>query len=182
MPLKLTTFRLKTLDKEGHCKSRFEIDQFSIMPNFQKWLKKRCKFVKNVWVRFEGSESTMPCFLVQRGYVLVDNLHLLVRGNPGPILRAVGSKSDRRCAPCRRAPFSGPFCFHGGKKMEMKPDFLLNSASVLPTLCVKASAQKASRAKVQNCNKKKAFFKVCTAGFELATARPKRMQALCLPL
>jgi hypothetical protein len=34
MPLKLTLFRLKTLDKEGHCKSRFEIDQFSIMRNF----------------------------------------------------------------------------------------------------------------------------------------------------
>jgi hypothetical protein len=61
--------------------------------------------------------------------------------------------------------------------------FLLNSAKALPTLCVKASAQKASRAKVQ---KKKinlqVFFKVCTAGIELATARPKRMQALCLPL
>jgi hypothetical protein len=34
MPLKLATFRLKTFDKEGHCKSRFEINQSSIMPNF----------------------------------------------------------------------------------------------------------------------------------------------------
>jgi hypothetical protein len=142
---------------------------------------KRCKFVKNVWGRFEG--STMPCFLVQKGYVLVDILHLLVHGNPGPILRAVGSKSDRRCAPCRRAPFFGHFCFHGGKKpSSSKLDFLLNSASVLPTLCVKASAQKASRAEVQKCNKNKGFFKVCMAGIELASTRPKRMQALCLPL
>jgi hypothetical protein len=31
--LKLATFRLKTLDKKGRCKSRFEIDQFSIVPN-----------------------------------------------------------------------------------------------------------------------------------------------------
>jgi hypothetical protein len=37
MPLKLTTFRLKILDEEGRCKSRFEIDQFSIVPNFEKW-------------------------------------------------------------------------------------------------------------------------------------------------
>jgi hypothetical protein len=80
----------------------------------------------------------MPCFLVQKGYVLVDILHLLVllvRENPKPILRVVGSKSDRRCAPCRRAPFLGPFCFHGGKEpSSLKLDFLLNSASVLP-LC-----------------------------------------------
>jgi hypothetical protein len=33
MPLKLATFGLKTLDKEGRCKSRFEIDQFSIVAN-----------------------------------------------------------------------------------------------------------------------------------------------------
>jgi hypothetical protein len=26
----------------------------------------------------------MPCFLVKKGYVLVDILHLLVRGNPAP--------------------------------------------------------------------------------------------------
>jgi hypothetical protein len=78
--------------------------------------------VKNVWGRFEG--STMPCFLVQKGYVLVDILHLLVRGNPGPILRAVVSKSDCRCAPCQRAPIFGPFCFHGGKKpSSSKLDF-----------------------------------------------------------
>jgi hypothetical protein len=38
MPLKLATIRLKTRDKEGHCKSRFEINHFSIMPNFEKWL------------------------------------------------------------------------------------------------------------------------------------------------
>jgi hypothetical protein len=77
----------------------------------------------------------------------------------------------------------GPFCFHGGKKpSSSKLDFLLNTARVLPTLCVKASAQKASRAKLQKCNKNKGFFKVCMAGIELATARPKRMQALCLPL
>jgi hypothetical protein len=37
MPLKLTTFRLKTLDEEGRCKSRLKIDQFSIVPNFEKW-------------------------------------------------------------------------------------------------------------------------------------------------
>ena len=37
MPLKLTTFRLKTLDEEGRCKSRFEMDRFSIVPNFEKW-------------------------------------------------------------------------------------------------------------------------------------------------
>jgi hypothetical protein len=71
---------------------------------------------------------------------------------------------------------------HGGKKpSSSKLDFLLNSARVLPTLCVKASAQKASRAKLQKCNKNKGFFKVCMAGIELATAWPKRMQALCLP-
>jgi hypothetical protein len=76
----------------------------------------------------------MPCFLVQKGYVLVDILHLLVRGKPGPILRAVVSKSDCRCAPCQRAPFFGPFCFHGGKKpSSSKLDFLLNSARVLCT-------------------------------------------------
>lgn len=34
MPLKLATFQWKTLDKEGRHKSRFEIDQFSIVPNF----------------------------------------------------------------------------------------------------------------------------------------------------
>jgi hypothetical protein len=114
---------------------------------------------------------------------LVDILHLLVRGNPGPILRAVDSKSDRMCVPCRRAPFFGHFCFYGGKKPSpLKLDFLLNSASVLPTLCVKASAQKALRAKVQRCFKRKGFFKVCIAGIELATTRPKRIQALCLPL
>jgi hypothetical protein len=73
----------------------------------------------------------MPCFLIRKGYVLVDILHLLVRGNPGPILRAVVSKSDRRCGRCRRAPFFGHFCFHGGKKpSSLKLDFLLNSASV----------------------------------------------------
>jgi hypothetical protein len=71
----------------------------------------------------------MPCFLVQKGNVLVNILHLL---NPGPILRAVVSKSDCRCAPCQRAPFFGPFCFHGGKKpSSSKLDFLLNSARVL---------------------------------------------------
>jgi hypothetical protein len=92
--------------------------------------------------------------------VLVDILHLIVRGNPGPILRAVDSKSDRRCVPCQRAPIFGPFCFHGGKKpSSLKLDFLLNSTSVLPSLCVKASAQKASRAKVQKCFKNKGFFK-----------------------
>jgi hypothetical protein len=37
----------------------------------------------------------MPCFRVPKGYELVDILHLLVRGNPGPILHAVASKSDR---------------------------------------------------------------------------------------
>jgi hypothetical protein len=57
-------------------------------------------------------------------------------------------------------------------------DSLLNSAKALPTLCVEASAQKASRAKVQKCFKIKGFFKVCTAEIELATARPKIMQAL----
>jgi hypothetical protein len=94
----------------------------------------------------------MPCFLIRKGYVLVDILHLLVRGHPGPILRAVVSKSDRRCGHCRRAPFFGHFRFHGGKKpSSLKLDFSLNSASVLPSLCVKASAQKASRAKVQKC-------------------------------
>jgi hypothetical protein len=31
--LKWATFRLKLLDKEGRYKSRFEIDQFSIVPN-----------------------------------------------------------------------------------------------------------------------------------------------------
>jgi hypothetical protein len=92
----------------------------------------------------------MPCFLVQKGYVFVDILHLLVRGKPGPILRAVVSESNCRCAPCQRAPFFGPFCFHGVKKpSSSKLDFLLNSARVLPTLCVKASAQKALRAKLQ---------------------------------
>jgi hypothetical protein len=30
----------------------------------------------------------MPCFMVQKDYVMIDSLHLLVRGNPGPILRA----------------------------------------------------------------------------------------------
>jgi hypothetical protein len=125
----------------------------------------------------------MPCFLVQKGYVFVDILHLLVRGNPRPILRAVVSKSDCRYAPCQRAPFLGPFCFHSGKKpSSLKLDFLLNSASVLPTLCVKASAQKTLHAEVQKCSNNKGFFKVCTAGIELAIARPKRMQALCLPL
>jgi hypothetical protein len=114
---------------------------------------------------------------------VVDILHLLVRGNPGPILRAVVSKSDWRCAPCQRAPFFGRFCFHGGKKpSSSKLDILLNSARVLPTLRVKASAQKASRAKLQKCNKNKGFFKVCMARIELATARSKRMQALCSPL
>jgi hypothetical protein len=53
----------------------------------------------------------MPCFLVQKGYVLVDILHLLVRGNPVPILRAVDSESGRRCVPCRRAPFLDIFAF-----------------------------------------------------------------------
>jgi hypothetical protein len=125
----------------------------------------------------------MPCFLVPKGYVLVDILHLLVHGNPGPILRAVVSKSGCRCAPCQRAIFFGPFCFHGGKKpSSSKLDSLLNSARVLPTLCVKVSAQKASRARLQKCNKNRGFFKVCMAGIELTTARPKRIQALCLPL
>jgi hypothetical protein len=125
----------------------------------------------------------MPCFLLQKGYVLVGILHVLLRGNPGQILRAVDSKSDRRYVPCRRAPFFGHFCFYGGKKpSSLKLEFLLNSASVLPTLCVKASAQKAARAKVQKCFKNKGFIKLCTAGIELATARPKRMQALCSPL
>ena len=97
----------------------------------------------------------MPCFLVQKGYMLVGILHLLVRRNPGPILRVVDSKSDRRCVPYRGAPFFGPFCFYGGKKpSSLKLDFLLNSASVLPTLCVKASAQKALHAKVQKCFQK----------------------------
>ena len=137
--------------------------------------------MKNLCGRLEG--SMMPCFRVPKGYVLVDILHLLVRGNPGPILRAVGSKSDRMCVLCRSAPFLCHFCFYGGKKpSSLKLDFLLNSAKALPTLCVKASAQKASRAKVQKCFKIRGFLKVCTAGIELATARPKRMQALCLPL
>jgi hypothetical protein len=35
----------------------------------------------------------MPCFQVPKGYVLVDILHLLVRGDPRPILRAVDSKA-----------------------------------------------------------------------------------------
>jgi hypothetical protein len=117
------------------------------------------------------------CFLVQKGYVLVDILHLLVRGNPGPILRAVVSKIDCRCAPCQRAPFFGPFSFHGGQKpSSSKPDFLVNSARVLPTLCVKASAKKTSRAKLQKCNKNKGFLKVCMAGIELATAWPKECE------
>jgi hypothetical protein len=47
----------------------------------------------------------MPCFLVLKGY---DILHLLVRGNLGPILRAVGSESDVKCVPCRRALYSMP--------------------------------------------------------------------------
>jgi hypothetical protein len=124
----------------------------------------------------------MPCFFVQKGYVLVDVLHLLVRGNPGPTLRAIVSKSDCRCAPCQRAPFFGPFCFHGGRKpSSSKLDFLLNSAHVLPTLCVKASAQKASRARLQKCIKNKAFFKMCMAGIELATARPKECKRFACP-
>jgi hypothetical protein len=101
----------------------------------------------------------MPCFRVPKGYMLVDILHLLVRGSPGPILRAVGSESDRRCVLYRRAPFLCHFCFYGGKKpSSLKLDFLLNSAKALPTLCVEASAQKASRAKVRKYFKIKGFF------------------------
>jgi hypothetical protein len=125
----------------------------------------------------------IPCFRVSKDSVLVDILHLLVRGNPGPVLRAVGLKSDRRCVLFRRAPFLCHFCFYGGKKpSSLKLDCLLNSAKALSTLCVKASAQKASRAKVQKCFKIKSFPNVCTAGIKFATARPKRMQTLCLLL
>jgi hypothetical protein len=76
------------------------------------------------------------------------------------VLRAVGSKSDRtRCVLCRRAPLLCHFCFYGGKKpSSLKLDFLLESAKALPTLCMKASAQKASRAKVQKCFKTRVSF------------------------
>jgi hypothetical protein len=53
----------------------------------------------------------MPCFRVPKGHVLVDILHLLVRGNPGPILRAVGSKSDRRCVLVEELHFYAIFAF-----------------------------------------------------------------------
>jgi hypothetical protein len=82
----------------------------------------------------------------------------------------------------RRAPHFGPFCFYGVKNQSLvKLYSFLISSNEWPFLCVKASAQKASRAKVQKWLKNKFFIEVCMAGIELATARPKKVQALCLP-
>jgi hypothetical protein len=102
----------------------------------------------------------MPCFRVLEGYVLVIILHLLVRGNPKPILRAVGSESDRMCVSLSKSSiFKCHFCFYDGKKPStLKLDLFLKSAKPLPTLCVKASAQKALRAKVQKCFEIMGFF------------------------
>jgi hypothetical protein len=64
-------------------------------------------------------------------------------------------KSDHSACFCRKAPsFLCPFCINGDKNpSSLKLVILLVSAKALPTLCVKASAQKASRAKVQKCIK-----------------------------
>jgi hypothetical protein len=81
-----------------------------------------------------------------------------------------------------KATFFGPFCFHGSKKpSSSKLDFLLNSARVLPTLCVKASAQKASRARLQKCNKNYGFFQSVHGGNRTRDRAAKKMQALYSP-
>jgi hypothetical protein len=59
--------------------------------------------VKKLCGRFEN--SMMPCFWVCVGRHSTPPVH----GKPGPILRAVGSKSDGRCVPCQRAPFFWTF-------------------------------------------------------------------------
>jgi hypothetical protein len=123
--------------------------------------KKRCKIVKKKkhCKRFEA--SVMPCgFRFLKGNVLVDILHLLVRGNPGPILHAVGSKSDRRCVLPLANNFHVIFLLWWQEAIFIEAiESLLSSAKALPTLCMKASAQKASHAKVQKSFKIKGFLK-----------------------
>jgi hypothetical protein len=89
--------------------------------------------------------------------MLVDILHLSVRGNPGPSLymSLVRKGTVNACLIEELhiivfVPFLLLQWQEGGKNpSSVKLDFLLNSANEWPVLCVKASAQKASRAKVQ---------------------------------
>jgi hypothetical protein len=52
MPLKSAAFQWKTPNNDGRRKSRFEIDQFSIVPNFKKILV-ACKPVGTGWPKTE---------------------------------------------------------------------------------------------------------------------------------
>jgi hypothetical protein len=54
--------------------------------------------------------------------------------------------------------FYAIFALRWQEAIFIEARFLLDSAKALPTLCVKASAQKALRAKVQKCFKIKGVF------------------------
>lgn len=90
-----------------------------------------------------------PRFLVKKGYILANLLHLLERGNPQPVRRGIGWRSDYGLLKIlsKNSVFWTTLFLWWQASLFSEARNLLNSATKWPFMRSKASAQKALRAK-----------------------------------